>query len=344
MSRVLKYGGAWLMVSLAVASGCRDAAPKHSETGDTSPAKKVVFVSNREGARQSHIFVMNPDGSEVTKLSPAESLDFDPTWSPDAKRIAFVSVPKEKSRIADLFVMDADGSNRKQLTKNANTVAWSPCWFPDGKCIVFTQARDPSGRGPPEGDLYVINSDGTDLKKLGTGGLPASEGRVEGGGMMPSVSPNGTVVLFTALELSGEFEPRLFVMDADGKNPRQLIKNWAMNGKWSPEGKHIAFIGGPNRENTGLYVARADGSNPACLVKNTSRSQVGTMRWFADGTKVFFDRGFFGDNLLEVSSSIYVIDMDGTNEKQLTRRPGPRHISSLGPPGQAIDAAIRGIQ
>jgi Tol biopolymer transport system component len=86
---------------------------------------------------------MNPEGSDQKRLTfnSSSGLDFDgdPTLSPDGKNIAFSSSRDGGSRI---YTMNADGSNKKQLTKN-NDFECAPGWSPNGKKIVFESQRDP---------------------------------------------------------------------------------------------------------------------------------------------------------------------------------------------------------
>ena len=95
-----------------------------SESGPAwSPdGTRIAFVSERE--RLPGIFVMNSDGSGVTKLFTWGFSATDPSWSPDGAMIAFVSE-------GDIHVMNADGSNRVNLTNSsASSPDWGPAWSP----------------------------------------------------------------------------------------------------------------------------------------------------------------------------------------------------------------------
>ncbi|NIM11098.1 MAG: hypothetical protein GTO45_03850 [Candidatus Aminicenantes bacterium] len=75
----------------------------------------IVFVSDRDG--NSEIYKMKYNGSGETRLTYSNDDDYSPKWSPDKKNIVFV----RKSMIneySDIFVMDFDGKNQKNLTKN----------------------------------------------------------------------------------------------------------------------------------------------------------------------------------------------------------------------------------
>ena len=164
-----------LFLALALAISC-GASATATPLGPTAiPATgKIAFVSNRDG--QDNIYIMNADGSGLTRLTfdftrlstPSWTPDkgrFDPgvtpdptpevlhpSWSPDGSRIAFVS---SLDGTAKIYVMNADGSGQTRLT-NISGIDSSPVWSPDGKHITFSR----------EAEIYIINADGTGLTNL----------------------------------------------------------------------------------------------------------------------------------------------------------------------------------
>ena len=97
------------------------------------------------------VYVMNADGSGVTRLTndPADA-DI-PQWSPDGSRIAFFAWDGSNSGI---YVMNADGSGLRNLTNKA-AYEVPPHWSPDGRQIAFLG-----------GGLYVMNADGSGVTQL----------------------------------------------------------------------------------------------------------------------------------------------------------------------------------
>lgn len=156
-----------------------DAEPILSADG-----KSIVFGSQRKG--DFDIYRMDADGGNVKRLTDTVGYDGGPWFSPDGARIVWRAwhpqTEKEKAQWRgnmahnyiqatplDIWVMDSDGSNKKRLTHNGAT-NWAPSWHPDGKRIVFSSNmddwRDDIKTFGHNFELYLINSDGTGLKRI----------------------------------------------------------------------------------------------------------------------------------------------------------------------------------
>ena len=114
----------------------------------------IVFNSNRGG--NYDIYVMNDDGSNVTRLTDHPDWDNDPAWSPDGNRIAFDSI---RDGNFEIYAMNADGTGPVNLTNHPSGDE-SPSWSPDGKRIAFKSYRDGNS------EIYVMNADGTSPIRL----------------------------------------------------------------------------------------------------------------------------------------------------------------------------------
>ncbi len=114
------------------------------------------------------IYIMDTTGTYITRLTNNDIGDISPRWSSDGSRIAYSAFD---GKDWDIFVMDADGSNKRNLSNDDYLFSSSPCWSPDGTKILFT-ATDGSvqqQRDLEVVNIYRINIDGSGLTKLTEG-------------------------------------------------------------------------------------------------------------------------------------------------------------------------------
>ncbi len=112
-------------------------------------SSQIVYVGS--GAE---IWVADTNGTNAKRLTSLNSITQYPQWSPDGSKIVFSSM---KASPPQIYVMNADGTNLKQLT---NTGCDYPAWSPDGNHIVYTDVRQLYGR------LFIMNADGTSKEQL----------------------------------------------------------------------------------------------------------------------------------------------------------------------------------
>ncbi|MCH8170582.1 MAG: PD40 domain-containing protein [Bacteroidetes bacterium] len=154
-------------------------APGYDAEATFSPlGDKIVFTSTRDG--DPEIYTMNLDGTNQTRLTYHKGYDGGPFFSQDGKKIVFrASSPRTEQELKDyddlvkkglvrptaleIYVMDADGKNVKQVT-HFGKASFAPFFFPDGKKIIFaSNVNSKTGRNF---DLYIINVDGTGLEQI----------------------------------------------------------------------------------------------------------------------------------------------------------------------------------
>src|SRR2546426_221708 len=139
------------------------------------------------------IYVMNVDGSGLTKLAADTVAYFTPTWSPDSRKIAFV----DGRDAFKLHVMNADGSGVTRVGEGI--IAYSgPAWSPDGTKLLFNSPDQSGGAA-----LYTGHVDGAGLERLGNANV-----------VDPSWSPDGTAIAFAAT--NGDGHNHNFLAHADG--------------------------------------------------------------------------------------------------------------------------------
>jgi TolB protein len=154
----------------------------YTAEGVVSPdGRKIVFTSLKNG--DLDIYVMNIDGSNLRQLTRQLGYDGGPWWSPDGKRIVYrANHPQTAADIAtykdllaqrlvrpnkmDLWIMNADGSDQRQITRFA-AASFGPSWTPDGRKIIFSSNHHTD---PKLGnfDLFLINPDGSGLEQVTT--------------------------------------------------------------------------------------------------------------------------------------------------------------------------------
>ena len=282
---------------------------------------RIAFSSNRDGHVRNgfptaEIYVMGADGGNQRRLTNNPASDHSPSWSPDGKRIAFVSERAGHVAIhgwptSDIYVMDADGGNPQNLTNDPSDDRY-PSWSPDGKRIVFSSDRD-NDRGHNI-EIYVMDADGGNPQNL-TNNLTEDKS--------PSWSPDGQRIVFSARR-EGHVENKfgityeIYVMDSDGGNLQRLTENRKNDESpsWSPDGQRIVFESDRKGEfeNYDIYVMDSDGGNLQKLT-NTRGWDTGAS-WSPDGNRITFMSERSGN------TEIYVMNADGSNPQNLTNNPG----------------------
>lgn len=250
----------------------------------------LVFASERAGA--AGLYRVTLEGVE-TRLTRENYAATHPAWSPDGKLIAFNA--REAGR-EEIFVMDADGSNVRQLTENAGN-NYYPSWSPDSKQIAFASNRNGSFQ------VFVMQADGANVRPLTDGTKRAEK---------PAWSNDGSEIAIMLVEGNNA---EVYAVRADASSMRRLTNHPAndFNPAWSPDDKRIAF----NSSRAGdheIFVMDWDGSNVRQLTNATGWSEKPA--WSPDGTKIAFYSNRDGD------ADIYVMDADGENVTRLTTAKG----------------------
>ena len=222
---------------------------------------KIAFSRREPQEITTAIYVVNPDGTGLQKISTEPAADYQPSWSPDGTRIAFTNTSGPTPEIS---IMNADGSNRVILTANSAVDAF-PVWSPDGTRILFVSTRDfpgLTGDTSPGFEVYVMNADGSNQTRLTNNTFADT---------YPSWSPEGNKITF-ASNRDGNYE--IYSMNADGSNQVNLTNNASndFDPVWSPDGSRIAFLsfrdsilGAPQE----VYLMNPDGSNQTRLTNSS---------------------------------------------------------------------------
>ena len=252
-------------------------------------------------------------------------------------QIAFSS---DRDRNDEIYVMDDDGKNQRNLTNHPDT-DYAPSWLPDGTRIVFMSDRDghvPKGGVLPNFEIYVMDADGGNQQNLTND--PSHD-------ISPAWSPDGKRIAFTSYRdghddaIHGRPTAEIYVMDADGGNPQHLTNdlNDDRHPSWSPDGKRIVFsserdghfIGDFEITSSEIYLMDADGGNQQRLTEN--RKNDWSPSWSPDGKRIAFSSDRKGDF---VNYEIYLMDADGGNLQRLTENRVYDWSPSWSPDGKRI--------
>ena len=259
---------------------------------------KVAFGSDG-------IQTINPDGTERAPVT----LGFDPAWSADGTRLAFVDTHAPNFE-TDIFVAEGDGSGRTQVTHEKVCPAADACgqvegpsWSPDGRKIAYSVAVY-------EGRTY---REWTSVIDLTTGQTT----KVGDNLYYPAWSPDGSKMAFSYLG-------GIAVARPDGTDYTVLTRGLDFHPSWSPDGSRIAFSRVENYDQ--LYTMKADGSNQVRLTNEEAHHL--DPAWSPDGQKIAFTLVHLFSN-----NALFTINADGTGETGLAESavrpdwqpiPGPR--------------------
>lgn len=266
--------------------------PKPTATLDPAASVlsgRIAFTAHWEENKE--IYVMNADGSGLTRLTNHWANDFLPIWSPDGQKIAFAS---DRDGNDEVYVMDADGSSVTRLTYAAGW-DYPADWIMDGEQIAYIT-------NPPNRDIFdvswqihLVRPDGSDDVSLTND---------QASYWLPDWSADGQQVVYA--KAGSRRNAALFYADANVANSQSLglIGSWPV---WSPNSEQIAYINGGN-----LFVTAVGDSQPRQLASGIY--EWGRIDWSPDGRYILYSGGGIkainvqDGQVIQVSSAFHYVD------------------------------------
>jgi len=219
-----------------------DMNPKWSPDGT-----QIAFFSDREGNEE--IYVVDVDGGGLRRLTSHPAADRNPAWSPDGRFLAFDS---ERTGVSTLWLVGVDGeAPPRRVTGSRGEHEKIPAWSPDGEWLAFSTRE----RGPWR--VAAVRLDGAASRVVARAA----------GDCRPDFSPDGSRVAFVSTRADGKGD--IWTVPFAGgpstdRQPRRVTTADALydyHPSWSPDGRHIAFAAGPDKERYKLFVIGADGTD-----------------------------------------------------------------------------------
>lgn len=268
---------AFTLIAAAAACGDLPSAPADSiepafaKGGPKQPPTsggRIFFSSFMTG--NWDIFSVNPDGTDLRRLTFSPEHETYPEVSPDGKKVVYNVWGPGGSR--DIWIMNTDGSRqRPRLTQPADVgQMYPPTWSPDGRTITFSYQQQGTGRfrmaniGTNSGDPVLLPMDGRN----------------------PTWSPDGQYLAYVAI-IPGDNE-QLVTSRADGTDLVQRtsgLTNCCGSPKWSPDGGRVLYYTWENGAGTLRFAGITTSSGGLNLTVPTETS----VAWSPDGTRIAYD-------------------------------------------------------
>lgn len=261
---------------------------------------KLTFSSDRVRDRAANtieqrsvkeIFIADYDGANQRRVTVNRQLNVFPSWSPDARAIAYTSY---RRGYPDIFVSLIYQGTMETPTKGIGQ-NWLPAFSPDGTRIAFTSNRDGNS------EIYVMNRDGSGLRRLTN--HPAIDST-------PTWAPSGAQIAFTS-DRTGS--PQIWVVSADGLNLRRLTsESYADRPTWSPAPyNEIAYsVRTSSRFDIKILQVEDGVTRQVTFGEGSNESPA----WAPNGKHLAFMSTRNGR-----ASQIFVVRRDGKGLRQITR-------------------------
>jgi TolB protein len=267
-------------------------------------SSRISYIKRTRNGKA--VFVCDVDGGRRQRLTSADVLSLLPAWEPNGKHLLFTSFLKGDP---DLYRVNL-ATKKLEWLSNKRGMESGAAASPNGKRIALTMSIDGNT------EIYVMDRSGDNLKRLTDSW---------GQDMSPTWSPDGSQIAFVS---SRAGSPHIYVMNADGSSPRRLTfqGNYNQEPNWSPrEDGQIAFTARDERLQFDIFLVHPETGEITRLTQDQGSNERPAHS--PDGHHLVFTstRGPQRDRKL------YVMDVDGTNQRRLFREAGDFETPAWGP-------------
>jgi hypothetical protein len=177
---------------------------------------RIAFDSDRDGVRG--VYVADDDGQHVRRVS-GEGYAAIPSWSPDGRTLAFVRAEPDREKVWNLWTLQLESGEMRQITRHSSGRPWGGSWFPDGRRIAYSHE-----------DRLVVHDLETGEERVFPSPLEGRQVRT------PAVSPDGRRIVFQ-VDRDGTW-----LLDLPGGRARRVLEDpTAEEFTWAPDGKRLAY-------------------------------------------------------------------------------------------------------
>jgi dipeptidyl aminopeptidase/acylaminoacyl peptidase len=309
----------------------------------------VTSTDMKENATDADVWLVPTSGGEAVRLTTSKKNDNQPRWSPDGKRIAFISAREEKPQV---FLISPTGGEAEKLTDSKSGVQ-SFAWSPDNSRIAYVaqqeQTPDEEKKQKDKDDPQVFDKNFKfsriwviDVKTKKASEVVKSDYVAAD----PQWSPDGRSIAYTTFPTPKADDGSLsdiLIVDVESGKQRKLVENNGPDSspRWSPDGRQVAYLTRPSKlgviGQAGLNVIASEGGTPRAIAASFMY-QPGAPVWSQDGRTIFFTA------TVRTTSQLFSVPAAGGEAKQLSKVTGVMGSATLSRDNSVVAFARSDVQ